>query len=122
MRGSPKHHKPRSAVPMSWTPGSARPYKGPRATGVRVVRRQLIVTLDDSRVLIVPLEMLPGLDAAPASARKVHELLGGGIGIRFPLCDEDVSVANLLRPEMVMHHQRPTRVQAKRERARKAKP
>ena len=122
MRGSQKHNKRRSTVAVPWTPGSARPYKGPRATGVRVVRRQLIVTLDDSRVLIVPLEMLPGLAAAPASARKVHELLGGGIGIRFPSCDEDVSVANLLRPEMVMHHRRSTRVHAKRERARKAKP
>jgi hypothetical protein len=76
------------------------------------VRRRLVVSLDDGRVLIVPLELLPGLAAAPASARRAYELIGGGIGIHFPMCDEDISVANLLRPEIVMHHRRPTRTAA----------
>ena len=110
MRGSPEHRRTGSSPTVRWTPTHARAYKGPRASHVRVGRRQLVVTLDDGRILTVPLPMLPGLNAAPASARRVHELIGGGIGIRFPLCDEDISIANLLAPELAMHHQRPGRV------------
>ena len=85
-----------------------KPYLGPRAIKVRVGRNALTVTLEDGRVLGVPLSALPGLASAPSSARRVHELHGRGIGIHFPLCDEDISVANLLQPEMSMHYQRRT--------------
>lgn len=81
-------------------------YEGPRAVAVRVGRAALTVTLDDGRILAVPLRALPGLASAPALARRTFHLLGGGIGIHFPLCDEDISVANLLQPRLVMHYRR----------------
>jgi hypothetical protein len=67
-----------------------------------VNRDALTVALADGRILAVPFRALPGLAAAPAAARRVFELLGGGIGIHFPLCDQDISVANLLQPELTM--------------------
>lgn len=83
-----------------------RPYTGPRAVGVRVGRSALTVTLADGRVLRVPMTALPGLASARPEQRRGFELLGGGIGIRFPQCDEDISVENLLQPQLVMHYRR----------------
>lgn len=92
---------------MSTTPlPPPRPFDGPRAVGVRIGRTKLTVSLDDGRVLEVPLRSLPGLAAAAPAQRRTFELVGGGIGIHFPLCDEDISVANLLRPELTMHYRR----------------
>jgi hypothetical protein len=49
------------------------------------------------------------LARASASARRVFEFLGGGIGIHFPLCDVDISIANLLLPpERIVHYRRPS--------------
>ena len=98
--------KPRNPGRRSSALLPPRPYDGPLAVHVRMSRVALTVTLDDGRILTVPLSALPGLAAAPASARKRFELLGGGIGIHFPLCDEDISVANLLRPQFTMSHHR----------------
>ena len=105
MPASPKRRNSKNR-PLRRSAVAKHPYVGPRATSVRVNRDALTVTLDDGRILVVPLTALPGLAAAPASARRVFELLGGGIGIRFPLCDEDISVANLLQPEITMHYVR----------------
>jgi hypothetical protein len=82
------------------------PFEGPRAVVVRVARTKIVVTLDDGRVLEVPLRSLPGLAAATPAQRRTFELVGGGIGIHFPLCDEDISVANLLQPELTMQYRR----------------
>src|SRR5437868_5143901 len=84
-----------------------RPYSGPRAAAVRVGRRLLSVTLHDGRTLAVPIQSVPGLAEAPPATRRVFELVGDGIGIRFPLCDEDISVAGLLQPELTMRYRRP---------------
>ena len=56
------------------------------------------VVLADDRELVVPLRYFPRLQKATASARKKWELIGGGIGIHWPLIDEDISVENLLSP------------------------
>lgn len=58
-------------------------------------RTAMTVELRDGRVLRVPFSLIPGLADAPPGARKVFRLIGNGIGIHFPLLDEDVSVANL---------------------------
>src|SRR5437867_2035072 len=104
MPASPKRRSPqkrsRKVEPLPAPP----PYRGPRAVGVRVSRTALKVDLHDGRVLLVPLKALPGLAAATSTARRRFELLGDGIGIHFPLCDEDISVANLLQPELSMHY------------------
>ena len=84
-----------------------RPFHGPLARSASVSRTHLSVCLVDGRTLVVPIQSLQGLADAPDSARRVVELLGGGIGIRFPLCDEDFSVAGLLQPELTMRFRRP---------------
>lgn len=109
MPGSRKRRSPRPLRDSRERLDAPRSYLGPRATKVRVGRDALTVTLDDGRVLGVPLSALPGLASAPATARRVFELHGSGIGIHFPLCDEDISVANLLQPELTMHYQRRAR-------------
>ena len=78
--------------------GSSRRYAGPVAARARVDRRRLIVELEDTRTLIVPLSLIPGFDALPGRAFAGPELRGGGISIYFPAIDESVGVENLLLP------------------------
>lgn len=109
MPASPKHRSPpKRPAPRGPLP-PARAYDRRRAVRVRVSRSTLTVTLDDGRVLAVPLSTLPRVAAAPMAARRTLELLGGGIGIHFPQCDEDISVANLLQPQLTMHYRRRTK-------------
>ena len=68
-----------------------------RAVEVRVTEEQLVVTLADGRVLSVPLAWFPRLFNASPRERERFELLGDGEGIHWPLIDEDLSVAGLLR-------------------------
>jgi len=79
----------------------AKRYRGPRAASARVRGARLIVDLVDGRTLAVPLAMIPGFDALPRWALSRHELVGGGIAIHFPAIDEDVSVENLFRSDIV---------------------
>jgi hypothetical protein len=74
-------------------------YQGPEATQARIRGERLVVTLKDGRSVIIPLDILPGVKSAAKNARQVVELVGGGIGVRFPRCDEDFSIESLLRPE-----------------------
>ena len=69
----------------------------PRAIRVDCSSDELSVVLSDGRRLSVPLSWFPRLLEASPSARANFELLGGGVGIRWPEIDEDLSVAGLLR-------------------------
>jgi hypothetical protein len=62
----------------------------------------LSVTLSDGRVVSVPLAWFPRLLGATAKQRSKWEFIGGGIGIHWPLIDEDISIASLLQPENFM--------------------
>jgi hypothetical protein len=62
------------------------------AANVKVTNESLVVELRDGRVLLVPLAWYPRLAAATAAERRRWELIGPGIGIHWPLIDEDVSV------------------------------
>lgn len=73
----------------------------PLAENVEVSHGKLRVTLIDGRELSVPLSWFPRLQKASSSQRKRWELIGGGIGIHWPLIDEDISVENLLAPRSV---------------------
>lgn len=75
---------------------SLAPETKPHAVAVRCTEDELIVTLDDGRVLSVPLAWFPRLARATAVQRDEFELLGNGEGIHWPRLDEDVSVAGLL--------------------------
>ena len=68
-----------------------------RAVQVRVTEDLLVVSLADGRILSVPLSWFPRLFNARAAEREKFELLGDGEGIHWPLIDEDLSVAGLLR-------------------------
>lgn len=66
------------------------------ATRVKVGADALVVELRDGRVLSVPLAWYPRLAAATPVERRRWELIGPGIGIHWPLIDEDISVEALL--------------------------
>jgi Protein of unknown function (DUF2442) len=68
----------------------------PMAVSAKVTRDTLVVELRDGRVLSVPLAWYPRLAAATASERRRWELIGPGIGIHWPLIDEDVSIEALM--------------------------
>ena len=70
----------------------------PLASAVGFTDGRMIVKLADGRELSVPLECLPKLRRATPRERKRWELIGRGLGIHWPLIDEDISVENLLAP------------------------
>lgn len=68
----------------------------PRAVDVRVTTKALEVTLADGRCICTPIAWFPRLARASVRDRARWELLGDGIGIHWPVIDEDLSVAGLL--------------------------
>ncbi len=54
------------------------------------------VALADGRQITVPLEWFPRLANATKEEREKYEFIGRGIGIHWPLIDEDISVEGLL--------------------------
>ncbi|HXE10940.1 MAG TPA: DUF2442 domain-containing protein [Bryobacteraceae bacterium] len=60
-------------------------------------RASVVVRLADGREISAPLTWFPRLEQANAEERNTYSFIGGGIGIRWPLIDEDLSVAGLLR-------------------------
>ena len=69
----------------------------PRAVSVSVTDDELYVDLADGRKIITPLAWFPLLLHAAPGLRQEWELLGDGEIIHWPLIDEDLSVAGLLR-------------------------
>jgi len=68
----------------------------PHAVGARCTNDELVVSLNDGRVLSVPLAWFPRLASASREQLATLELLGEGEGIHWPAVDEDVSVLGLL--------------------------
>lgn len=66
------------------------------ATDVSFTEDALHVVLADGREVSAPLQWFPRLLRATAEQRAVWELTGDGIGIHWPLVDEDVEVESLL--------------------------
>jgi hypothetical protein len=71
----------------------------PRATSVDFVDGELVVRLEDGRTVALPLEWFPKLGDASPEVRGCWRLIGGGVGIRWPALDEDLSVRALLVPK-----------------------
>jgi hypothetical protein len=69
----------------------------PRVADVHVDDERLEVTLRDGRKISAPLSWFPRLAEASAKARQVWEPCAAGLGIHWPLVDEDLSVEGLLR-------------------------
>lgn len=68
----------------------------PHAVSARCTNDELVVSLNDGRVLSVPLAWFPRLAGASHEQLAILELLGEGEGIHWPAVDEDVSVLGLL--------------------------
>lgn len=68
----------------------------PWAEDVSVTDDTLQVELSDGRTVSVPVAWYPRLVHATARERAHWELIGGGVGIRWPDLDEDVSVEGLI--------------------------
>jgi len=68
----------------------------PHAIDVRCTSDELVVSLNDGRVLSVPLAWFPRLASATPEQLATFELLGDGEGIHWPAVDEDVSVVGVL--------------------------
>jgi hypothetical protein len=68
----------------------------PLARDIRFTKTAIHVVLADGREVSAPLQWFPRLLHATAKQRAKWELIGDGIGIHWPLVDEDVEVASLL--------------------------
>jgi hypothetical protein len=71
----------------------------PFAVDVSFTADDLIARLADGRQVSVPLAWFPKLLRATPEQRGNWRLIGNGIGIHWPLIDEDVSVATMLSAE-----------------------
>jgi len=68
----------------------------PRALDVAVTDENLVVTLNDGRVISVPVTWYPRLEHATPTEKQAWELIGAGLGIHWAAVDEDISVEALL--------------------------
>lgn len=66
------------------------------ATDVSFTEDALHVVLADGREVSAPLQWFPRLQKATAEERGQWELIGDGIGIHWPLVDEDVEIESLM--------------------------
>jgi hypothetical protein len=71
----------------------------PFAVDVSFAADDLIIRLADGRQVSVPLAWFPRLLRATPEQRSNWRLIGNGIGVHWPLIDEDVSVASVLSAE-----------------------
>lgn len=69
----------------------------PLATMILFDEDDFTVVLADGRKIIVLYEWFPRLANATKRERETFEFIGNGIGIHWPLIDEDISVEGLLK-------------------------
>lgn len=70
---------------------------GERIVGVHIDEHSLRADLADGRTITAPLAWFPRLLHATPEQRAAWEFCAGGHGIHWPMIDEDVSAAGLLR-------------------------
>jgi len=68
----------------------------PLARDVRFTKDALVVVLADGREVSAPLQWFPRLLRASPKQRAKWVLIGDGVGIHWPLVDEDIEVESLL--------------------------
>ena len=66
------------------------------AKSVEFDEEMMHVTLDDGRIISVPIVWFPTLRDATKSERANYEISPAGIGIHWPDLDEDLSIAGLM--------------------------
>lgn len=73
----------------------------PRADRIRLEPEGLVIFLPGERIVRIPWEACsPRLAQATVTERSQAELSPSGYGIHWPLPDEDLSVAGLLRDKV----------------------
>ncbi|HET6402282.1 MAG TPA: DUF2442 domain-containing protein [Candidatus Kapabacteria bacterium] len=85
-----------------------------RANDLKFTHDYMIVTLEDGRILQMPLDWFPPLRTATRAQLHHYEWIGKGIGIEWPDLDEFLSVEGFLRQTRSMAVQHPTPERAKR--------
>ncbi len=78
----------------------------PRGNAVEITDERLAVTLSDGRVIITPLEWYPRLVRGTPEQRAKWEWIADGVGIHWPLLDEDLGIAGMLRGVPSMEYKR----------------
>ena len=68
----------------------------PRAIELEVTDDELIVSLADGRKLSVPIVWYSRLANATPEQRRNWQIIGPGVGFRWPDVDEDLSVEGML--------------------------
>jgi len=69
----------------------------PRGRSIQITDEYLAVTLQDGRVISTPLDWYPRLQRGTPQQRAVWEWIADGIGIHWPLLDEDLGIGGMLR-------------------------
>ncbi len=67
----------------------------PKPHAVEFTATELVVTLVDGRKIVTPLAWYPRLQGASAAQRAKYDLMA--MGIHWPLLDEDLSIAGMLK-------------------------
>ena len=68
----------------------------PRIMTVSVDDEQLTLSLEDGRVMSVPLSWYPRLSYGSLQERQHFQISGAGFGIHWPDLDEDIGVEGIL--------------------------
>jgi hypothetical protein len=76
---------------------STSPQNEPLGKGLQITDEYLVVTLQDGRIISTPLEWYPRLVRGTPEQRAVWEWIADGIGIHWPLLDEDLGIGGMLR-------------------------
>jgi len=67
-----------------------------KAIEVNVTEDNLVVELDDGRILSIPLTWYPRLWHGTMVERQNWRMIGDGMGIHWPELDEDISIEGLI--------------------------
>jgi hypothetical protein len=72
-----------------------------KARAVEFTASELVVTLADGRKIATPLAWYPRLQRASAAERANYEIMP--MGVHWPLIDEDLSIAGMLKGQSARH-------------------
>ena len=77
----------------------------PRIMNVSIDDEQLTLSLEDGRVVSVPLSWYPRLCYGSPQERQHFQISGAGFGIHWPDLDEDIGVEGILLGKKSMESQ-----------------
>ena len=69
-----------------------------KALSVKCTPKHIILSLEDKRVVQVPIAWFPKLKGATPKERNAFRLVADGAGIRWDAIDEDMAVAQMVDP------------------------